>query len=108
MGRSCTRSGLENFRTSMKPGGLPAKSKRSSDWTQLSTRVEDRERMDRAEFQRRNGIIGRSPEILEIVDTIPQAAPTDLTILVTGESGTGKAVGARALPAPRRAPARPP
>src|SRR3989338_137181 len=107
MGRSCTRSGLENFRTSMKPGGLPAKSKRSSDWTQLSTRVEDRERMDRAEFQRRNGIIGRSPEILEIVDTIRQVAPTDITILVTGESGTGKEVVARAIHAASRRSERP-
>jgi len=63
--------------------------------------------MDRAEFQRRNGIIGRSPEILEIVDTIRQVAPTDITILVTGESGTGKEVVARAIHAASRRSERP-
>src|SRR5512139_1131543 len=58
--------------------------------------------MDRAEFQQTHGIIGRSAEMLEIVDTIRQVAPTDITVLITGESGTGKEVVARALHAASR------
>lgn len=53
--------------------------------------------MDRAEFQKTYGIIGRSPEMLEIVDIIQQVAPTDMTVLLTGESGTGKEVVAKAI-----------
>ncbi len=51
----------------------------------------------RSDFQLRTGLIGRSAEMLEIVDTIRQVAPSDITVLVTGESGTGKEVVARAL-----------
>ncbi|MEP0822802.1 MAG: sigma-54-dependent Fis family transcriptional regulator [Ignavibacterium sp.] len=53
--------------------------------------------MTREAFQREHGIIGSSPEILEIIDVIRQVAPTDITVLITGESGTGKEVIARAL-----------
>ncbi len=51
----------------------------------------------RSEFQQQTGLIGRSAEMLEIVDTIRQVAPSDITVLVTGESGTGKEVVARAI-----------
>ncbi|MDH7514797.1 MAG: sigma 54-interacting transcriptional regulator [Bacteroidota bacterium] len=53
--------------------------------------------VDRHRFQLEHGIIGRSTEILEIVDTVRQVAPTDITVLITGESGTGKEVIARAI-----------
>ncbi|GJQ20902.1 MAG: sigma-54-dependent Fis family transcriptional regulator [Bacteroidia bacterium] len=53
--------------------------------------------MTREAFQREHGIIGSSPEILEIIDVIRQVAPTDITVLITGESGTGKEVIARAI-----------
>lgn len=53
--------------------------------------------MDRETFQRKYGIVGRSNEILELVDVLQQVAPTDITVLVTGESGAGKEVIARAL-----------
>ncbi len=53
--------------------------------------------MDRDAFQRAYGIVGTSPEILEIVDVVRQVAPTDLTVLITGESGVGKEVIAKAL-----------
>lgn len=53
--------------------------------------------MDREEFQRQHGIIGQSLEIQEIVDVVRQVAPTDITVLITGESGVGKEVIARAL-----------
>ncbi len=43
------------------------------------------------------GIIGDSAEMTEAVNMLLQAAPTDLTILVTGETGTGKELFAQAI-----------
>jgi two-component system nitrogen regulation response regulator NtrX len=42
-------------------------------------------------------IIGNSPGIVELLETIGRAAATDATVLITGESGTGKELVARAL-----------
>ncbi len=53
--------------------------------------------MTREEFQDEHGIVGSSPEIVEIVDVIRQVAPADITVLVTGESGVGKEIIARAI-----------
>ncbi|MBI2620029.1 MAG: sigma-54-dependent Fis family transcriptional regulator, partial [Ignavibacteriales bacterium] len=53
--------------------------------------------MNREAFQKEHGIVGRSLEIQEIVDVVQQVAPTDITVLITGESGVGKEVFARAL-----------
>jgi transcriptional regulator with GAF, ATPase, and Fis domain len=41
-------------------------------------------------------IVGNTPELLEALDTIRQVAATDCTILITGETGTGKELFARA------------
>jgi two-component system response regulator HydG len=43
------------------------------------------------------GIIGTSPEMLQVFRSIEQVGPTRATVLVTGESGTGKEVVARAI-----------
>ncbi len=53
--------------------------------------------MDRDAFQKQFGIIGESVEIKEIVDIIQQVAPTEITVLITGESGVGKEVIAKAI-----------
>jgi two-component system response regulator HydG len=42
-------------------------------------------------------IIGRSPKILEIFETLALVAPTEATILILGESGTGKELIAYAI-----------
>jgi DNA-binding NtrC family response regulator len=44
-----------------------------------------------------NGIVGRSPAIEELVESVLQVAPTEVPILIEGESGTGKDVFARAI-----------
>ncbi|MCK5619972.1 MAG: sigma 54-interacting transcriptional regulator, partial [Candidatus Krumholzibacteria bacterium] len=49
------------------------------------------------ELKSRAGIIGRSLEMEEIVETTLQVAPTEVPILIEGESGTGKDVIARAV-----------
>jgi two-component system response regulator HydG len=42
-------------------------------------------------------IIGNSPRILEIFDTLKLVAPTEATVLILGESGTGKELVADAI-----------
>jgi two-component system response regulator AtoC len=42
------------------------------------------------EGRARNGIIGESPTMAEILRIIERVADTPTTVLVTGESGTGK------------------
>jgi DNA-binding NtrC family response regulator len=42
-------------------------------------------------------IVGESPVMHEILDTVRQVAPTRVTILIEGESGTGKELIARAI-----------
>lgn len=49
------------------------------------------------EFQKLHGIIGNSFIIKEILNVIQQVAPTDVTVLITGESGVGKEVIAKAI-----------
>jgi DNA-binding NtrC family response regulator len=48
-------------------------------------------------FQEEYGILGESVEMQKIVEVIEQVAPTDITVLITGESGVGKEVIAKAL-----------
>ncbi|WP_265936928.1 PEP-CTERM-box response regulator transcription factor [Marinobacter sp. NP-4(2019)] len=43
------------------------------------------------------GIVAASPQMLAICRTLEKVAPTDVTTLITGETGTGKELLARAL-----------
>lgn len=47
--------------------------------------------------KRRYGIVGRSPELENALNTALRVAPTDLSILITGESGVGKEVFSRII-----------
>ncbi len=42
-------------------------------------------------------IVGRSPAIRRVLEQIEQVAPTDATVLIQGETGTGKELIARAI-----------
>jgi DNA-binding NtrC family response regulator len=50
------------------------------------------------------GMLSRTPEMLQVFETIRMVSPTDMTVLVEGETGTGKELVARAihLQSPRR------
>jgi len=48
-------------------------------------------------FLRQNGIIGKSKAIIELGDKIIKFGRTDLNILITGETGTGKKLVANAI-----------
>lgn len=45
----------------------------------------------------RSGIIGRSKALEEVLDVVRRVAPTDASVLITGENGTGKELIARAI-----------
>lgn len=46
--------------------------------------------MDIQTVKQRFGIIGNAPELNRAIDVAVQVAPTDLSVLITGESGVGK------------------
>src|SRR6476469_4224521 len=48
--------------------------------------------MDLQEIKNRFGIIGNSPLLNRAIDIARQVAPTDISVLITGESGSGKEV----------------
>jgi DNA-binding NtrC family response regulator len=60
-------------------------------------RRELRHRFRRASLQARAGLVGRDPRLVEILETVLQVGPTDIPVLVTGPSGAGKELVARAL-----------
>ncbi len=65
-----------------------------------SRAMETENRHLREQLDRRFGlenIIGQSPQIQELLETIRQVAPSRATVLIEGESGTGKELVARAL-----------
>lgn len=55
----------------------------------LETQVRDRYRFDQ--------IIGRSPTMLRVFQIIERVAPTNTTVLISGRTGTGKELVARAI-----------
>ncbi len=54
------------------------------------------ERMSDKTFDRA-GIIGQDPQLLEILRTVERVAPTEASVLITGENGTGKELIAQAI-----------
>jgi DNA-binding NtrC family response regulator len=62
--------------------------------------LRDENRQLKAELGRRyefDNIVGRSPAMQEIFDTVERVAPTRATVLLAGESGVGKDLVARAI-----------
>ncbi len=52
-------------------------------------------------------LIGQSPALTAVLDRVQRVAPTDTTVLITGETGTGKELIARALHSSSARSARP-
>lgn len=48
-------------------------------------------------LKNRFGLVGASEKMLEVFRTVLKVAPTDLNVLITGETGTGKEVVANAI-----------
>ncbi len=65
---------------------------RKTVFSEIMTRV-----AMRAAIVRKAGLIGKSAAMEETIQTIMQVGPTPITVLITGESGVGKEVVARAI-----------
>jgi formate hydrogenlyase transcriptional activator len=66
----------------------------------LKTRLELENVYLQEEIRREHGfdeIVGQSPALLGVLRRVEQVAPTDATVLVLGETGTGKELIARAI-----------
>jgi len=91
------RKGASDYIT--KPLSVPALRQRISTLIALAQRRRSAARLDAellraAEFE---GMVGRSPAMLEVFSRIRRVAPHFQSVLVTGETGTGKELVARAL-----------
>src|SRR5438067_1051557 len=65
-----------------------------------SRKMEQENRTLRQQIDERYGlenIIGESPALREVLDTIRQVAPSSANVLIEGESGTGKELAAQAI-----------
>ncbi len=60
-------------------------------------RENDLLRREVTEFRNERTIVGDSPQIRRLLQTVSTAAPTRATVLLQGESGTGKELFARAI-----------
>jgi two-component system nitrogen regulation response regulator NtrX len=60
-------------------------------------RLRDENRLLKLSFDERYRLVGDSPELARVRDAILRAAPTNATVLITGESGVGKELVARAI-----------
>jgi formate hydrogenlyase transcriptional activator len=54
-------------------------------------------RFDSQERQVLDGIVGQGPRFAEVMERIERVSATDATVLITGETGTGKELVARAI-----------
>jgi two-component system response regulator HydG len=72
---------------------LVAKALRHRELEQENVYLKERLR-DRFDFA---NIIGRSPSMTELLETVALVAPSEATVLIVGESGTGKEIIANAV-----------
>jgi two-component system, NtrC family, response regulator HydG len=78
------------------PEVLIASAVRAMEHTRL-LRENDRLRVAISRLEGSSEIMGRSPAIRELREKIARVAPTNVTVLITGETGTGKELVARAI-----------
>ena len=61
------------------------------------SRLADENRSLKRVIEVRHQLVGESPGLKRVMDSIRRAAPTNATVLITGESGVGKELVARAV-----------
>jgi DNA-binding NtrC family response regulator len=85
----------EEVLASEKSEGIDQYQARPLDTTMFKAAL--RHRLKYVEVKTAGGIVGRSAAIEEIVESVIQVAPTEVPILIEGESGTGKDVVAKTI-----------
>jgi DNA-binding NtrC family response regulator len=75
--------------------GLTGYLEKPADPAEVTATV--RRLIERRKLQQRTGIIGESPAIQEVLVKTEQIAPVTSTVLIEGDSGTGKELVARAI-----------
>ena len=78
---------VENMKAYEEIGALKARLERESVYLQEEIRRE----------HNFTEVVGNSPPLLALLHQVEQVAPTDSTVLITGETGTGKELVARAI-----------
>lgn len=69
---------------------------KATEWRNLIAENRDLKSEIESKFNYK-GIIGKSKKIREVITTIKQISDTDVNVLITGESGTGKDLVAKAI-----------
>ena len=81
---------LDRIETALKLSSMPSpQAKGNSDKTSTPRNTKSE--------KGRYGIIGNSPYLMNVLDTVARVAPTNAPVLITGESGTGKELIAEAI-----------
>lgn len=85
---------MERIETAL---AMAAESSESSEHSENSELSENSEPSEDSEPSALSPIIGRSPQLRAVLDTVRRVAPTNAPVLITGESGTGKELIAEAI-----------
>lgn len=94
-----TRIGAENFIPKSDISREKLKEVLYTAMERLNTRIAGEETL---QFMRANGLIGRSKRMMDVAEKIMKYGKTELSVLITGETGTGKKIVAKALHAASR------
>ncbi|MEO0114746.1 MAG: sigma 54-interacting transcriptional regulator [candidate division WOR-3 bacterium] len=65
--------------------------------TRIGVRIESAQPISQKPLPHFEGIIGESPKMLEVFETLQRVAPTKASVLILGESGTGKELIAQTI-----------
>jgi formate hydrogenlyase transcriptional activator len=78
-------------------GNLAYRSLRVCEWPRTITTSDSESDISLDQYGEQEGIVGSSTGLRKVLDLVRTVAPTDSTVLIEGETGTGKEVIAQAI-----------